>query len=73
MGTGGAGAHAGHRLNHRGGGLSLPVVDTTVYFNPACSNCRTTQSLLREHGVEAEYVEYLVLLQRPIVIGSALD
>ncbi len=29
--------------------------------------------MLREHGVEAEYVEYLVLLQRPIVIGSALD
>lgn len=34
-------------------------MDTTVYFNPGCSKCRTTQSILAERGVEADYVEYL--------------
>ena len=31
----------------------------SVYFNPACGTCRTTQSLLAERGVDAEYVRYL--------------
>ena len=35
------------------------AMDTTVYFNPRCSKCRTTQSILEEHGVDARYVEYL--------------
>ena len=35
------------------------AVDTSVYFNPACSNCRTAQALLRERGVDADYVRYL--------------
>jgi len=34
-------------------------VDTTVYFNPSCSNCRTAQGLLAERGVDAELVRYL--------------
>ncbi len=34
-------------------------MDTSVYFNPACSNCRTAQALLQERGVEADYVRYL--------------
>ena len=34
-------------------------MDTAVYFNPACSNCRTAQGLLRERGVDAEYIRYL--------------
>jgi arsenate reductase len=34
-------------------------VDTTVYFNPSCSKCRTAQSILDERGVEASYVRYL--------------
>ncbi|HSH23557.1 MAG TPA: arsenate reductase (glutaredoxin) [Acidimicrobiales bacterium] len=34
-------------------------MDTTVYFNPSCSKCRTTQSILAERGVEADYVTYL--------------
>lgn len=34
-------------------------METTVYFNPACSKCRTTQGLLAERGVEADYVRYL--------------
>jgi arsenate reductase len=31
----------------------------TVWFNPACSKCRTTQGLLQERGVDADYVRYL--------------
>ncbi len=34
-------------------------MDTTVWFNPACSNCRTTQGILESRGVEADYVRYL--------------
>lgn len=34
-------------------------METTVYFNPACSKCRTTQGILSERGVEADYVRYL--------------
>ena len=33
--------------------------DITVWFNPSCSKCRTTQGLLAERGVDAEYVKYL--------------
>ncbi|HVF74159.1 MAG TPA: arsenate reductase (glutaredoxin) [Acidimicrobiales bacterium] len=34
-------------------------MDTTVYFNPRCSKCRTTQGILAEQGIEADYVRYL--------------
>lgn len=34
-------------------------MDTTVYFNPKCSKCRTTQGILNEQGIEADYVRYL--------------
>lgn len=34
-------------------------MDTSVFFNPDCSNCRTAQSLLAERGVDAEYIRYL--------------
>jgi len=34
-------------------------VKPTVYFNPSCSKCRTTQGILAERGVEADYVRYL--------------
>lgn len=34
-------------------------METTVYFNARCSKCRTTQGILAERGVEAEYVRYL--------------
>ncbi|HEV7863678.1 MAG TPA: arsenate reductase (glutaredoxin) [Acidimicrobiia bacterium] len=33
--------------------------DVTVWFNPACSKCRTVQGILAERGVEANYVRYL--------------
>ena len=33
--------------------------DTTVWFNPDCSKCRTTQGLLADQGVDATYLEYL--------------
>ena len=31
----------------------------TVWFNPACSKCRTVQGILAERGVDADYVRYL--------------
>jgi arsenate reductase len=34
-------------------------VDVSVFFNPACSNCRTAQAILEERGVDAEYIRYL--------------
>ena len=34
-------------------------MDVSVYFNPACSNCQTTEGILRERGIDAEYVRYL--------------
>lgn len=34
-------------------------MDTTVWFNPACSTCRTTRAILAERGVDADYVRYL--------------
>jgi arsenate reductase len=33
--------------------------DVTVWFNPACSKCRTVQGILAEKGVDADYVRYL--------------
>lgn len=30
-----------------------------VYFNPACSKCRTVRGFLDERSVEAELIEYL--------------
>ncbi len=34
-------------------------MDVSVYFNPACSNCRTVQGLLAERGIDVDYVRYL--------------
>lgn len=31
----------------------------SLYFNPSCSKCRTAQSILAEHHMEAEIVRYL--------------
>ena len=39
--------------------VSPPATDTTVFFNPACSNCRTAQGILAERGIDAELVHYL--------------
>ncbi|MCB1255580.1 MAG: hypothetical protein KDB26_00635 [Microthrixaceae bacterium] len=33
-------------------------IEPVVWFNPACSKCRTTQSILAERGVDASYVDY---------------
>lgn len=32
---------------------------TSLYYNPACSKCRTADALLKEKGVDAEVVRYL--------------
>ncbi len=34
-------------------------MDVSVYINPECSNCRTAEGILRERGVDANYVRYL--------------
>jgi arsenate reductase len=34
-------------------------VAAQIYYNPACSKCRTAQSILDEHGVEAQTLRYL--------------
>jgi arsenate reductase len=34
-------------------------VATQIYFNPDCSKCRTAQSILDEHGIEAQTLLYL--------------
>jgi arsenate reductase len=33
--------------------------ETQVYFNPQCSKCRTAQSILAEHDIDATFVRYL--------------
>jgi arsenate reductase len=35
------------------------MADVTVWFNAKCSKCRTTQGILSERGVDADYVKYL--------------
>lgn len=35
------------------------TADTTVWFNPDCSKCRTTQGLLADRGIDATYLKYL--------------
>jgi len=34
-------------------------METTVFFNPSCSSCRTLAGILAERGVDADYVRYL--------------
>lgn len=34
-------------------------MDAQLYFNPACSKCRSAQSILDEHAIDAEVVRYL--------------
>lgn len=35
------------------------MADIQVFFNPACTNCRTVRGILEERGLEADYVRYL--------------
>lgn len=37
----------------------LPIPEMKVMFNPACSKCRSANSILDERGVDATYVHYL--------------
>jgi arsenate reductase (glutaredoxin) len=34
-------------------------VPAQIYFNPACSKCRSAQAILDEHHIDAEVVRYL--------------
>ena len=33
--------------------------EAQLYYNPACSKCRTADGLLKERGIDAEQVRYL--------------
>jgi arsenate reductase (glutaredoxin) len=35
------------------------MAETSIYYNPRCSKCRTAQGLLTERGIDAHIVEYL--------------
>jgi arsenate reductase len=37
----------------------VTAMGVSVYFNPDCSSCRTAEGILRERGIDAEYVRYL--------------
>lgn len=37
----------------------LPIPEMKVWFNPACSKCRSANAILDERGVDATYVDYL--------------
>ena len=39
--------------------MSEKQSDTRVYFNPKCGTCRTVDGVLKEHGIDADYVRYL--------------
>ena len=34
-------------------------MSTSIFFNTACSNCRTAAGNLEERGVDADYIRYL--------------
>ncbi len=35
------------------------MIATTVYFNPQCSKCRQTSSLLEKNNIDPNIIEYL--------------
>jgi len=47
----------------------MPV---TIYHNPRCSKSREALSLLRDHGVEPEVVEYLKDPPSPEILSDLL-
>jgi arsenate reductase len=47
----------------------MPV---TIYHNPRCSKSREALSLLRDHGVEPEVVEYLQDPPSPEILSGLL-
>jgi arsenate reductase len=42
-------------------------VAPSLYFNPACSKCRTADGLLRERGIEVSEIRYL---ERPPAVDE---
>jgi len=45
---------------------------TSVFFNPECSNCRTAQGILEEHGIQADYIRYLETAPSRVDLESLL-
>jgi len=48
-------------------------MSVTIYHNPRCSKSRETLSLLRDHGVEPDVVEYLKDPPSAEVLSDLLD
>jgi arsenate reductase len=48
-------------------------MSVTIYHNPRCSKSRETLSLLRDHGVEPDVVEYLKDPPSADVLSDLLD
>jgi arsenate reductase (glutaredoxin) len=46
------------RFFRRGLGY-LNDMETSVFFNPECTNCQTVRGILEDRGIEADYVRYL--------------
>jgi arsenate reductase len=38
---------------------TVAAMGVSVYFKPDCSNCQTAEGILREKGIDAEYIRYL--------------
>ena len=39
--------------------LRIPIMDATIYHNPACGTSRNTLALIRHAGIEPSVIEYL--------------
>ncbi|HAM00905.1 MAG TPA: arsenate reductase (glutaredoxin) [Acidimicrobiaceae bacterium] len=54
-----SGCRPDHRADPSCRHLRFAAVTPALYFSPSCSKCRTAQSILDEHHVEAQVVRYL--------------
>ena len=45
----------------------------TVWYNPDCAKCRTTRDLLRERGIDADYVDYLAQAPTTVELRRVLS
>ena len=48
------------------------MANVTIYHNPRCTKSRQTLTLLRQHGVEPEIIEYLKTPPDAATIGKLL-
>jgi arsenate reductase (glutaredoxin) len=48
-------------------------MSSQIYFNPACSKCRSAQAILDEHHIEAEVVRYLDVAPTPADLEHLME